>query len=430
MQNTLVEERVVKIASLNGIDVFKVNTERFKTNTINVFFYDNLSRETAAKNALLPAVLRRGCERFPTFGDIALYLEELYGAGFDCGVSKKGERQIIQFYMDYIADRYTEEKSGLFEKTFELLYEIITKPVLKNGTFLDEYLGQEKENLTKLIEGRINDKVQYAVERCFEEMCKEEPFGIHEYGSVEELGKIDNKSLSEHYRIFLEELPMSVFISGNIEDDKINWMIDKLSKLKRGSVKKVETVITDKDIKTVNHITEKMNVNQGKLSLGFRTHIQPNDKEYYSLLVYNGILGGGMHSKLFQNVREKESLAYYAFSRLERFKGLMMISSGIEIENKDKAVDVILKQTEEIRSGNISDYEYESTLKTIETGMKSLKDSQLQVVDFYLSQAITGSNDTFESIIENVKKVRKQDVIDVSKKVELDTVYFLTASNV
>jgi len=172
-----------------------------------------------------------------------------------------------------------------------------------------------------------------------------------------------------------------------------------------------------------------MSVSQGKLSLGFRTGTAPNDNDYYSLLVYNGILGGGIHSKLFQNVREKASLAYYAFSRLEKFKGLMVISSGIEIQNRKMAEDIIMDQLKEIENGNITDYEYSSTLKAIETGIKSLKDSQLHIVDFYLSQVVGGTEDTLDGIIGKIKKVTRQDVIDISKRIKLDTVYFLTAES-
>jgi len=170
-----------------------------------------------------------------------------------------------------------------------------------------------------------------------------------------------------------------------------------------------------------------VSVNQGKLCLGFRTNTPPGSKDYYKLLVYNSILGGGLHSKLFQNVREKAGLAYYAFSRLEKFKGLMVVSCGIEIKNKDKALEIIYKQLDEIKNGNISDYEYEASIKSIETGIKSLKDIQLQIVDFYLSQYIAETDDTPDDVIENVKKVTKKDVVDIAERIKLDTVYFLTS---
>lgn len=426
MQSILHGERLSKITSFNGIDVYHIMMDKFKTNTINFFFCDNITRESASLNAMIPAVLRRGCEGFPTFRDIALYLESLYGAVFDCGVTKKGELQIIQFYIEFVSDRYTGKASNIFEKSFELLEKVVTKPVLDNGVFKQEYVDQEKENLKNLIEARVNDKLQYAVEKCYEEMCKDEPFGIHEYGFIDELKKIDANSLYKQYEYMLETLPLTVFITGNIDEESIGKIIERLKNIKRKNVKSINASIINKMVNQVKHVTEKMNINQGKLSMGFRTETAPDSKDYYPLLVYNGILGGGVHSKLFQNVREKASLAYYAFSRLEKFKGLMVISSGIEVDNKDRAVDIIQKQLDEIKAGNVSDYEYESTIKAIETGVNSLKDNQMHIVDFFLSQLLVGTTENLDTIVQKVKQVTKKDVIDVSNKVKLDTVYFLT----
>lgn len=428
MSEMMVSDNLLtEIASLNGIKVFQIKSQKFKTNSINIFFIDKLSRENAARNALLPAVLRRGCMSFPTIRDISLYLEELYGASFDCGVTKKGENQIIQFYLEYVSDKYTNSNTNLTQKAFDLLLEIITKPVVQNNGFCKEYVEQEKNNLKDLIESRVNDKMQYAVEKCLEVMCKDEPYSIYDYGDIEDLKGIDEHNLYEYYKSFMENLPIYVFISGSLQEEQVNYIKDGMSKIKRGNVKNISKTSVEKDIKEVRYITEKMNVNQGKLSLGFRTNIEPGHEDYYKLLVYNSILGGGLHSKLFQNVREKEGLAYYVFSRLEKFKGLMVISSGIDTNNKDKAIDVIEKQIEDIKNGNISDYEYESALKSIETGMESLKDSQLQVVDFYLSQYIVGTNDTPDALIQKVKKVSREDVVEVSDRIKLDTVYFLTS---
>ncbi|MGI6778157.1 MAG: EF-P 5-aminopentanol modification-associated protein YfmF [Acetivibrionales bacterium] len=425
MQNLSINEKVSKVCSNNGIEVYKIDTKKFKTNSINIFFLDNLRRETASMNAMVPAVLRRGCGKFQTYKDIALYLEELYGASFDCGVTKKGEQQIIQFYMEFVADKYTGENTNLFEKAVNLLYEIIMNPVVENGAFKEEYIRQEKENLKRLIESRINDKVQYAVEKCFEVMCKDEPFGIYDYGSLEDVNAISNKELYEHYNNMLRILPVKIYICGDMEEEIIKEVLSKFLSIDRENLKQIEKTDVFRETADVKDVTENMDVNQAKLSLGFRTNTSPGSDDYYKLIVYNGILGGGIHSKLFQNVREKASLAYYVFSRLEKFKGLMVISSGIEAEKREQAEDIILKQMREIREGNITDYEFDSTIKAIETGLRSLNDSQIQMVDFYLSQAIVDSKDSLESVIMKVKEVTKQDVIDIASKIKLDTKYFL-----
>ncbi|OPZ90713.1 MAG: Peptidase M16 inactive domain protein [Firmicutes bacterium ADurb.Bin419] len=312
-------------------------------------------------------------------------------------------------------------------KAFDLLFEIITQPVTENGVFKKEYMEQEAKNLKELIESRVNDKVQYGVDKCLEIMCEKEPFGIFDYGNIEDINKIDAAGLYDHYKYFLETLPVYVFIFGDINDEQTNYIIDKLKKIKRGNIKTLPWVNVERHVSEVREITEHMNVNQAKLSIGFRTNTDPKSEDYYKLMVYNSILGGGLHSKLFQNVREKNGLAYYVFSRLEKFKGLMVISSGIEIGNRDKAYDVVMKQLEDMKNGVISDYEFEASIKSIETGVNSLKDSQLQVVDFNLSQIIAGTHDSPDDIIGKVRKVTRQDVIDIAKKIEMDTVFFLTS---
>lgn len=421
-------EQALKVASFNGIDVYNIRTEKFKTNTINIFFHDNLEKGRAAKNALLPSVMRRGCETLPTFRDIAMKLEGMYGAVFDCSAAKKGEIQLVHFYMEYVADKYTGEKTKLFDQAFDLITDIINKPLLENGVFKTDYVNQEKDNLRKLIASRVNDKVQYAVDRCFEVMCKDEPFGIYEYGSAEDVDAITPEQLTQYYREFIETLPVSVYITGQIDDRQLARVKEALSNIKRGTVKKLKSGTVTGHTGEVKNINEDMSVSQGKLSIGFRTNICAKDHDYYRLFVCNIILGGGgfLNSKLFLNVREKESLCYYAFSRLDKYMGLMVISSGIEIEKRNKAQEVILKQLEAIQQGDVSDNELDGALKTIETGIKSMKDSQLSIVDFYLSQAVAGTSDTLDSLIEKARKVTRQDVVEVSKKVQLDTVYFLS----
>ncbi len=429
MIGTHVEEKLCKLFEKNGIEVYNINSNRFKTNTINFFFQDNLNKDTVALNALFPSVLRRGCKGLPTIKEINLYLEKLYGAVFDCGIVKKGERQIIHFYFEYLSDKYTNDSQRNFEKAFEFLMNIIFRPELKDGSFNEQYVEQEKNNLKMIVEGRTNDKIQYSMERCYELMCKDEPFGLYEYGTVEQIGEITNDKLYDHYKKKVASLPAEIFITGEIDEKAVAFVKEKLALVERSTPQKLNSSIILKCVKDVREYEDKMDVNQAKLCMGFRTHVQPADNDYYSLMVFNGLLGGGMHSKLFQNVREKAGLAYYVYAGLEKFKGLMVIASGIDINNKNTAQEIIIKQLDEIRSGNITEYEYEATLKSIKTGIMSLKDSQLYVVDFYLSQLINGTHDTMETLVEKINRVTVDDIIKVADKVQLDTIYFLTSDH-
>lgn len=448
-ENITLEERPDRIYYSNNIEIYYIPAGKFKTNTITFFFFENLTRNSVSKNALIPAVLRRGCRDYPEMVRISMQLEKFYGCSFDCSVAKKGEYHIIYFHSEFISDKYVNPEEELFKNVFELILKIIVDPVTENGLFKSEYVEQEKETVKKIIERRINDKVQYAVERCIEEMCKNEPYGIYEYGDIEGLESITLNSLYDQYRNMIENYPLIIYITGDVQREKLSWATEKINKI-FGSIRKnpatVESSINNilkNNIKmqkgskinktegnntggNVRYINENIGVNQAKLSLGFRTGISPQENHYYSFVVFDRILGGGVYSKLFQNVREQQGLAYYIFSQYEKFKGLLLVSCGIDADQKEKTIDIILKQIDEMKSGNITDYELDSALKSIKTDIHSLRDSQLQIAEFYLSQILAGTRDDFGLFNEKTGRVSAADVINVSKMVQLDTVYFLT----
>jgi len=407
----------------NGVRARLLKSDKFKTNIVGVFFSTELSKETVTKNALVPAILRRGSKKYPTMRDISIELENLYGAKFDCGVSKKGELQVLRFYGEAVNDKYLPDSDNNTIKLAEIIKDIIFNPAMINGKFNEEYLGQEKNKLKNIIESRKNDKVQYALERCYELMAGDEPYGLCEYGETEKVDSVSNEELVDAYNNMITNFNVDIVVAGNIEEDEFNNIVNLFDFNERTST--VELKITDIEPAEVKNVTEEFEINQGKLSLAYRTNVKPNSKEYFDMLVYNGILGSGVQSKLFQNVREKYSLAYYAFSRLDKFKGIMGISSGIEQQNYQKALDTILEQVEDMKKGNIADYEYNTTVKTIENSLNSMKDEQLSLVDFYYGQELINSDMTLEDVIENMKKVTVEDVVKVAEKVKLDTIYFM-----
>jgi len=405
----------------DGVRARLVKSNKFKTNMIGIFFSTPLNAQDVSKNALVPALLRRGTNNYPTMRDISIELENLYGAKFDCGVSKKGENQILKFYSEFVNDKYLEE--SVTDKVVTIIKDIIFNPALVNGEFNEEYLKQEKVKLKNLIESRKNDKVQYALEHCYELMTENEPYTLCEYGDVKGVDEATNKDIINAYNNMLNNFAIDIVMTGDITDESFNKIVESFDFSARNA--KEITKVQKVEPQEVKNITEEFDINQGKLSLGYRTNIEPNTKEYYEMMVYNGILGGGVQSKLFQNVREKNSLAYYAFSRLDKFKGIMGISCGIEQENYQKALDTIIEQVKDMADGKISDYEYETTLKTLENSLKSMKDEQYSLLEFYYGQQLISSDTGLTELIENLKKVTIEDVVNVAKNVKLDTIYFM-----
>ncbi len=413
-----------KLAVKNGITFYRINSDKFKTSRADLFFVDNLSKERAGKNAIIPLIMKRGCGSYPTVKELESKLEELYGADIDSGVTKKGELQFIGFHMSHISDRYTNGER-LFDECGDLLMCMLENPLVEERGFKKSLFRQERDNMVDYIRSRVNDKMRFSLARCIEEMCADEPYSIPEDGTEEDALLLDPQNTLAIYEEMIKTYPAYAYISGEVDDKSIQRFIDGLLASNRGEIKKINSTCIYKDVNEVRKIDEKMDISQGKLCMGFRTFVEPASADYYPMVVYNGILGGDAHSKLFRNVREKASLAYYAQSVLEKYKGLMLIMSGIEAENRAKAEDIILEQVDAMKKGDIAKEDMEATLKALETGMKTMQDSQGAIVDFFMSQHLTESGEDFESMIEKLKAVTLDDVVRVAQKVQLDTIYFL-----
>jgi len=408
----------------NGINIYIHSTSKFKTTTFYFFIHQNLAPQTATKTALLPFVLKRGSKSFPTSRKMSLFLEELYGTTIGGDILKRGEVQIVQFFMETVNHNYIQDEN-ILKKALYAFRDMILDPVLEGKAFKNSYVEQEKEILKRNIESLYNDKFNYVIERCFQEMCKDEAFRIYRYGNVDDLKFIDNQNLYSYYKECLSSCPIDFFVLGDVNEEEIAKIIEDIFSIEREEIKQVETNFVSKNVKQPNYVEERQDVNQGKLTMGFRTNTRYSDHDYYSLMVYNGILGGGSHSKLFQNVREKASLAYYVFSKLEKNKGLMIISSGIDFDDKEKAVEIINQQLEDIRRGKISDYEFDSTIKSLVNSFKEAADNPAMIISLYLDGILNGVQRTTDDIIENLYKVTKADVVSVAEKICLDTVFFL-----
>ncbi len=409
----------------NGINLHIYPTEKFKTIVYSIFLHQNLKKELAAKTALLPYVLERGSKNWPTTRELVITLENLYGADIITEVLKRGERQIVQFILEIVNPVYVQGNGSLEKKGLEVLKDILTNPVVEGDGFKESYVNREKEILVNQVKGLINDKVTYAMERCIQEMCREEDYGVYRLGRLEDLEHMDSSELYSYYQKFLNTAPMDIFVLGNVDTEQTLSLMEETFNFSRGDMFPLEPTLVYKDVEEPRYVEERLEVNQGKLTLGYRTNTLVKDEDYYPLVMCNGILGAFPHSKLFQNVREKASLAYYASSRLEKDKGIMLIASGIETGNYEKALEIIQQQVESMKSGEISEEEFESTRVGLINSVKVMDDSPYQIISRYLSGIISDRQETQEEIIEQINRVRVEDVVRAADKIQLDTIYFL-----
>ncbi len=410
----------------NNIRITYIPMTKLKTTSVGVYIHRPLVEKDASFNAFLPMVLKHASKKYPSREDIAKHLDNLYGATMGATVIKLGEDQVIYFDAETISDKYTPDGEKLLSALLELLMSVIFEPFTVNGAFDKTIFEQEKKDAIERIDAFVNDKRQYASTRCQSETARGTNFALLRLGDKETIKNITENELYDYYKSVISSSVIDIYICGDADISEAERVIIKhIDKLEFRDTQLPGTDIISRNISEINNVSESMDVTQGKLSLGFLTHTSPESDDFTALVVFNSIFGAGAHSKLFNNVREKLSLAYYASSSLEKYKGMLIVNAGIEFENYQKAYDEILAQLEEIKNGNITEHEFKSSINTLINGYKSYYDDQRALATFYMSEMVAGSNHTIDELIEGIEKVTIEEVVKIAHKIELDTVYFL-----
>ena len=413
-----------------GIKLHEIQTEKFKTNLIALFLSMPITRENVTRNSLLLAVLRRGSKNMPTQEQISKELEEMYGAGFDCGLDKTGDNHILKFYIEAINDKFLPQNDeNMLKTSIEKLLEIAFNPLIENGAFKEEYVKQEKENVKRIIEGKPDNKARYAFDRCIEEMYKDKPYGLYKYGYIEDLGAITSKDLYEYYQKMIQQCKIDIFVSGDINDvTEIVEQNENIQKLQERNPNYKINKIEQKESTKEKEVIEEMDVTQGKITIGLDLKLE-NEEQKYDAMLYNAILGGTANSKMFQEVREKASLAYSAGSSYVRYKSNIFIKCGIEIKNYEKAMEIIRKQLEDMKNGVFTDEDIENAKKGIISGIISIDDEQDTEITYFFGQELTNTKMSLEEYMNKIEKVTKEDIIKIANSVSINTVYFLKDNN-
>ena len=409
---------------VNQLNLHILPTNKFKTTTMMIHIEQDLKEETVTQTALIPHILKRGCEKYPSTQQLRQYTDQLFGAVYHADVVKKGEKQIIQIQLEIANEKYLSDTSPLLRRGIEFLGEVVARPLVEDGGFKN-FVRSESDLMKKRISSLVDDKIRYANQRVTEEMCKDEPYRLLSYGRLEDLNDVDPVKLYQYYQQLLAENPIDFYVIGDVQIDEVREAVEQFFKLNRQNVRHIEFNPVQKKHVEEKIVIDHMDVGQGKLNIGCRTHITLQDEDYETLLVYNGILGGFPHSKLFVNVREKASLAYYAVSRLESHKGIMILMSGIETDKFDQALEIMKKQMAMMKSGEISETELKQTKAALGNQLLETKDNARTIIDLSYNGRISSTEKTLEQILEKVNKVTIEDVVAVAQKVEIDTVYFL-----
>ena len=257
-------------------------------------------------------------------------------------------------------------------------------------------------------------------------MYKNEAYGLYQYGYIEDLEKINADVLYEYYKELINTCKIDISVSGKIDSDISNMLLENenINSLKPREPKYVQTATIEKEKVEEKVVSESLEVTQGKLIIGMDIAIN-DEKEKYKVSVYNAILGGSATSKLFQEVREKASLAYTATSNFVRHKGNIIINCGIEIKNYEKALEIIRKQLEDIKNGKFTDEDLSNSKKGIISAIKGIEEEQDTEITYYFGQELSGNEIETEEYINEIEKVTREDILNVANSVNINTIYFL-----
>ncbi len=413
-----------------GVDLIAAATNKFKTSVLSVSLVVPLRAETATANALLGDVLCRGSRRYPDLAALSAATDELYGMSLSPTVRQKGECQCISLTASFLDDRFTLDGAPLLEPAAELIGEVLLHPVTENGVFRADYVAGEGANLADEIRAQVNDKRGWSIHRVTELMCEGEAYALDKYGSAEEAESMTAERLWERYQALLREAKVIFYYGGSAPVERVE------AALRHGFAPLITArpipdlrcqVLAHPSRPQVRVETDRMEVAQGKLALGFRTGgIDIHSPEYPALLVLNAVYGGTASSRLFLHVREKLSLCYFASSLVDKLKGILVVSSGVEFSKFEVAQAEILAQLRDIQSGTLSEEELTVGRQAVISSLRTMLDSHGRMEDFWFTQAVAEATNTPEEWMEQVRAVTKEQVVSAAQNIQLDTIYYLT----
>ena len=419
------------VTNINGYSLHIIPTKKFKTTHLVAKFKAPLDRKDITIRALIPYLLVQGTMNDPTRKGLEEKLDDLYGAVLTADSSKKGNEHIISIRFDMANEKYVKSKT-LFQDALRLFSDILFNPHINDHAFPKDIFQREKATLRKRIESVVDDKMAYANLRLIEEMCADERYRMPAHGYSEDLDRLTSQAVYQYYLEMLEKDRLDIYVLGDVEqDDMVNY-VSGLLKRETTKANDNDKKIQEQAITTVKEktLTEYKDIQQAKLHIGYRTFITYQDKLYPALQVFNGLFGAFPSSKLFINVREKNSLAYYAASRIESHKGLLFVFSGIAPEDYLATKTIINEQLQAMQEGDFTESDIQKTKNLIINQMKETFDHPQGMIEMLYQQVVGRTKLPPQKLLEAIRQVTKQDVIRVAKSIQLDTVYLLTKEGV
>lgn len=409
-----------------GVHLHVLPTTKYKTIQLSMKFKTPLKNGTATKRTMVANLLEINSKHYPTQTALRTKLSELYGAGFGTNVSKKGNYHILSIGMSIVNDKFINMESNLLKEAVDFLNEILFHPHATDTGFDEATFNREKEKLADDYDSLFDDKQTYAKLALQRLMFEDKKQQLPSIGTKEELMSMTNETLLKDYQEMIKEDEIDIYVLGDVTEKKVVEVLKVLSFRDR-EVNKIPVFYQEEAASSANEQIERQEVTQAKYNLGYTTPVLYHGKQYYAGQIFNGLFGGYPHSKLFVNVREKESLAYYASSSLNTFDGTMVVQTGIDSKEVDKVKNIVAQQLKEIQEGNFSQEDFEQTKSMLKNSVMQSEDNPGSIIErIYANHLALGEVIEIQDWITNIDQVTKEEVIDVAEQVQLKATFFLT----
>lgn len=412
------------------INIQKINDKKFKSIYFSFNYTINANKKEMTESAILASIMSKSSRKYNSQKQIEKYLGNLYNTLFDVNVEKIGDLYNIEFKLECINKKYLPDNIDVVSDALKFLYDMIYDQSVENGRFDENLVNREKEYIKDKIKEQKDEKLKYGILKMEQILSKDEPFATSVFGDENQIDKITSNDIYNRYINVLNDSCINILISGNLDGyDNIEEIVKNIFNEKINSSVNAKDLVYDKHIddsnkKDINETYETQQTTQSVITFGMRIRNSTTD-DFFALNVYNAILGSTPSSKLFQNFREKESLAYTVRSRYYRFKSIIIIYAGIQKKNYEKAKEVVEKQIKDMEDGNITDIEFNAAKDSLVSDLVEWNDSKMSLAKMLFVNAFTNTNYTLNEMIEKIQKVSLQDVINVAKKITLEEIYLL-----
>jgi|GEM_PF-954995 len=409
------------------LNLYTIHTEKFKTDLIGVYIKRRLTPKEAAYNTLISRILTRGTKKYPSGKILQNKLDDSYGMILVSDVVKQGSYHILEFRLQFPNQKHLMD-TGLFDEALDLLHQVIFNPLADEQGFLEDIFNQEKNNLMDELEGRQNDKMSYALDRCIEHMYDHEGYGQYVYGDLKTIEGITRQDLYDHYKTVILGSLFDICIMGDLRKRPVRSSVEKHFSIEENDYLHYEVEENDPIHMIPRTVMENDQIQEGKMVMGFRTLVDYKDPLYEASVLAYHILGGGPSSELFHVLRDEHSLCYYVYAKSDKYKGALFIGAGIEPKDLDRVTDLVFQVIEDLRVRLVDQAVLDDTIKGMVDSIHALSDFSNSFLNFLYGELLGKDEDhlvDINEIINGYKRVRVEDLQEVFKRLHPEMIYML-----